>query len=63
MSWFTLETLAITIGSAKADSSVARTIAKICRSDIIVVDDISLLPVSYETTAWPKPSSAKASCP
>ncbi|WP_433511786.1 IS21-like element helper ATPase IstB [Nonomuraea sp. CA-143628] len=49
VSWFTLETLAVTIGRAQVDSSVARTIAKICRSDIIVVDDIGLLPVDHET--------------
>ncbi|GGK81332.1 ATPase AAA [Planomonospora parontospora subsp. parontospora] len=49
VSWFTLETLAATIGRAKADSSVARTIGRICRADIIVVDDIGLLPVSHDT--------------
>ncbi|MFG1949404.1 ATP-binding protein [Nonomuraea sp. NPDC048826] len=49
VSWFTLETLAVTIGRAHVDGSIARTIAKICRSDIIVIDDIGLLPVGHET--------------
>ncbi|MFG1614529.1 ATP-binding protein [Nonomuraea wenchangensis] len=49
VSWFTLETLAATFGRAHVDGSVAWTIAKICRSDIIVVDDIGLLPVGHET--------------
>src|SRR4029453_1181851 len=39
VAWFTLETLAGTIGRAKADGSVARTVARICRSDLIAVDD------------------------
>jgi DNA replication protein DnaC len=38
VAWFTLETLATTIGRAKADGSVARTVARICRADLIVVD-------------------------
>ncbi len=44
VAWFTLETLTTTIGRAKADASVARTVARICRSDLIVVDDIGMLP-------------------
>ena len=35
---FTLETLATAIARAKADGSVARTVTRICRSDLIVVD-------------------------
>jgi DNA replication protein DnaC len=38
VAWFTLETLTATIGRAKADASIARTVARICRSDLIVVD-------------------------
>jgi DNA replication protein DnaC len=38
VAWFTLETLAGTIGRAKADGSVARTVARICQVDLIVVD-------------------------
>jgi DNA replication protein DnaC len=48
VAWFTLETLTATIGKAKVDGSTARTIAKICRADLIVVDDIGLLPAETE---------------
>ena len=48
VAWFTLETLATTIGRAKADGSVARTVARICRVDLIVVDDIGMLPVGQD---------------
>jgi DNA replication protein DnaC len=46
--WFTLETLSAAIGRAKADGSVARTVARICRFDLIVVDDIGMLPVGQD---------------
>jgi DNA replication protein DnaC len=38
VAWFTLETLTAAVGKAKADGSVARTVTRICRSDLIVVD-------------------------
>ena len=38
VAWFTLESLAAAIGRARADGSVARTVTRICRSDLIVVD-------------------------
>jgi DNA replication protein DnaC len=46
--WFNLETLAAAVGRAKADGSVARTVARICRQDLIVVDDIGMLPVGQD---------------
>ena len=49
VAWFTLETLAATIGRAKADGSVARTVTRICRSDLIVVDDIGMLPAGQDS--------------
>jgi DNA replication protein DnaC len=48
VAWFTLETLTAAIGRAKADGSVARTVARICRQDLIVVDDIGMLPVGQD---------------
>lgn len=48
VAWFTLETLTAAIGRAKADGSVARTVARICRVDLIVVDDIGMLPAGQE---------------
>jgi DNA replication protein DnaC len=48
VAWFTLETLTQTIGKAKVDASVARTVTRICRCDLIVVDDIGMLPAGQE---------------
>ena len=48
VSWFTLESLTATIGRAKVDASISRTIARICRSDLIVVDDIGMLPAGQD---------------
>ena len=48
VAWFTLETLTATIGRAKADGSIARTVARICRADLIVVDDIGMLPAGQD---------------
>jgi DNA replication protein DnaC len=44
VAWFTLESLTATINKAKVDGSTARTVAKICRCELIVVDDIGMLP-------------------
>ncbi len=44
VSWFTLETLTATIGRARVDASIAKVVARICRSDLIVCDDIGALP-------------------
>jgi DNA replication protein DnaC len=38
VSWFTLETLTATIGRARDDASIAKVVARICRSDLIVID-------------------------
>ena len=48
VSWFTLETLTTTIGRAKIDASVARVVARICSTDLIVIDDIGMLPAGQE---------------
>ena len=48
VAWLTLETLTTAVGRAKADGSVARTVARICRCDLIVVDDIGMLPVGQD---------------
>ena len=48
VSWFTLETLTTTLGRAKADASIARTVARICRADLIVIDDIGMLPAGQD---------------
>ena len=38
VAWFTLESLTAAVGRAGADGSVARTITRITRADLIVVD-------------------------
>ena len=44
VSWFTLESLTAAIGRAGADGSIGKTIARITRAELIVVDDIGMLP-------------------
>jgi DNA replication protein DnaC len=44
VAWFTLETLTTTIGRAAVDGSVARAITRITRADLIIIDDIGMLP-------------------
>lgn len=44
VSWFTLESLTAAIGRAVVDGSIARTVARITRADLIVIDDIGMLP-------------------
>jgi DNA replication protein DnaC len=48
VAWFTLESLTAAINKAKVDGSVARTVTKICKADLIVVDDIGMLPVGQD---------------
>jgi IstB-like ATP binding protein len=48
VAWFTLESLTTTITRAKIDGSVARTVTRICRCDLIVVDDIGMLPAGQD---------------
>ena len=48
MAWFSLESLTATIGRAKVDGSTGRVVARICRSELIVVDDIGMLPAGQE---------------
>lgn len=46
VTWFSLESLSATVSRAKVDASVHKVVARICRADLIVVDDIGTLPVS-----------------
>jgi len=48
VAWFSLETLTTTIGRAKADASIAKTVARICRCDLIAIDDIGMLPAGQD---------------
>jgi DNA replication protein DnaC len=48
VAWRTLETLAQLVHRHRADDSVHKAIAKLIRSDLIVIDDIGLLDVSAD---------------
>jgi DNA replication protein DnaC len=48
VAWFTLETLTATLSKAKVDATIARTVARVCRCDLIVVDDIGMLPAGQD---------------
>ena len=48
VAWHTPETLAALIHRHRADDSVGRAIGKLIRADLIVIDDIGLLPISPE---------------
>ena len=66
VAWFTLEQLGVLIRGHRADDSVTKAIGRILRADLVVVDDIGLLPVgpdaaeglyrlvdaAYEDAAW-----------
>ena len=49
VSWFSLEALGALVRRHRADDSTARAIRRIMRADVIVIDDIGLLPVATET--------------
>ena len=48
VAWFTLETLGALVAPPPADDSITRTVARILRVDLIVVDDIGMLPVGQD---------------
>ncbi len=45
VAWFSLESLGVLVRRHRADDSVTRAMARILRADLVVVDDIGLLPV------------------
>lgn len=49
VSWFSLEHLGALVRRHSADDTTSRAIRKIMRTDVIVIDDIGLLPVTTET--------------
>ncbi|WP_227012933.1 MULTISPECIES: ATP-binding protein [unclassified Pseudonocardia] len=48
VAWFTLESLTATLGWAEVGASFARTVSRILRADLIVVDDIGMLPAGQD---------------
>ena len=47
--WYSLEDLGQLVKRHSADQSIARALQKILKADLIVIDDIGLLPVAQET--------------
>jgi DNA replication protein DnaC len=48
VSWFTLEALTATIARSRIDASTGKVVERIVRSELIVVDDIGLLPAGAD---------------
>lgn len=46
VAWFTIEDLGALIRRHRVDDSIARALTRLIRTDLIIVDDIGLLPVS-----------------
>jgi DNA replication protein DnaC len=46
VAWHTLESLAALLRRHRADDSVAKAIGRLIRADLIVIDDVGMLPVS-----------------
>src|SRR6185436_11831828 len=45
VAWFTLEALGVLVRRHRADYSVTKAITRILRADLVIVDEIGLLPV------------------
>ena len=45
VAWFTLEALGVLVRRHRVDDSVTKAITRILRADLVIVDDIGLLPV------------------
>jgi IstB-like ATP binding protein len=48
VAWHTLETLSQLLHRHRADDSVNKAVGKLIRSDLIIIDDVGLLPVSTD---------------
>ena len=48
VAWFTLEDLGALVRRHRADDTVTRAVGRIVRSELVIIDDIGLLPVSTD---------------
>jgi len=46
VAWFTIEDLGVLVRRHRADDSITRALTRLIRTDLIIIDDIGLLPVS-----------------
>jgi IstB-like ATP binding protein len=44
VAWFTLEQIGVLVRAHRADDSLGKAVAKIVRAELIVIDDVGLLP-------------------
>lgn len=61
VSWFSFESLTATIGRAKVDASIARVVTRICRAELVMIDDTGMLPPPGSTR--PKRSTGSSTPP
>jgi DNA replication protein DnaC len=45
VAWFTLEALGVLVRRHRADDTVSKAVTRVLRADLVVIDDIGLLPV------------------
>lgn len=48
VAWFTLEQLGVLVNRHRADDSVSKAISRVLRADVVMVDDVGLLPVAQD---------------
>ncbi|MDQ3663292.1 MAG: IS21-like element helper ATPase IstB [Actinomycetota bacterium] len=48
VAWFTLEDLGVLVRRHRADDTVTKAITRVLRADLVVIDDIGLLPVASD---------------
>ena len=48
VAWFTLEQLGVLVRAHRADDSLGKAVAKIVRAELVVIDDVGLLPVGAD---------------
>lgn len=48
VAWFTLEQLGVLVRAHRADDSLGKAVAKIVRAELVVIDDVGLLPVGTD---------------
>ena len=48
VAWFTLEQIGVLVRAHRADDSLGKAVAKIMRAELVVIDDVGLLPVGAD---------------
>lgn len=48
VAWFSLEALGVLVRAHRADDTLGKAIAKIVRAELIIIDDVGLLPVGAD---------------